>query len=352
MASVSEKPAGTEIRGEILAAAQRVQAQNNAGRQITALIINDTAYVTLIQTVDGFPDTSVLVMDRADYVAWEKSGNLKEMLLKQPKAAELQALVTEAGKLEENNSVQDRPSEQGPSANPDNQIADNVENQTTDTPDIQTTESPDSQTANTPDIQTTENPDNQPAENLDNQTPDNTDIQVTDNPDSTTTFKATPRSPWSIGLETTVSRLGQALQNGGGEQTSGELLPFYQAYVRPLEAVSADLLLGYRTKSNWTLRSGIGYSRLNTVAGTSSVSVNDSTRAEGIVRIDITAPGDTSFVTGIVPTTQTTTRTQEYFNHLTLLDIPILLGREFNFGKLSFQVEAGPSFNVQTRASA
>lgn len=165
-------------------------------------------------------------------------------------------------------------------------------------------------------------------------------------------FTSSRPAVWSLALETTVSRVSQAFTESAPFAGSESRLPFYEATLRPLEAISTDLLLGYQTPNNWTLRSGVGYTRINTVAEVNSVSVNDSLRGEGVVRVEIRAPGDTTFVMGTVNLTQTTTRTQRYYNNLTLLDIPLLIGRRFSFGKLDLNLEAGPVFNLTARASA
>lgn len=165
-------------------------------------------------------------------------------------------------------------------------------------------------------------------------------------------FTPAKQSIWTLGSSTSISRIGQTFVQGEGDQSSEDLLQLYQSNVRPLEAISADLMVGYQTRNNWTIRSGLGYTRINSVAEATSVSVNDSLRGEGIVRIDVRAPGDTSFIMGTVALTQTTTRNQTYYNNVTLIDLPILVGRRFTAGKFDLNLEAGPVLNLYARASA
>lgn len=119
----------------------------------------------------------------------------------------------------------------------------------------------------------------------------------------------------------------------------------------PLNAITGQLLVGYETGSGFSLRSGLGYTRINSVAEV-TIDTTITTVGTGISEIIINGPGDTTFITGIVERRVTTTGTSRYYNRLSTIDVPILLGKTFRAGKWRFSVEAGPVFNIITSGSA
>ncbi len=123
------------------------------------------------------------------------------------------------------------------------------------------------------------------------------------------------------------------------------------AVERPLEALSAQLLVGFETGNGFSLRSGIGYRRINSLAEY-TVDTVITTISTGIAEVIINGPGDTTFITGLVERRTHTTGTSRYYNQLTTIDLPILLGKNFRAGKWRFGVEAGPVLNLRTSGSA
>lgn len=119
----------------------------------------------------------------------------------------------------------------------------------------------------------------------------------------------------------------------------------------PLNAVSAQFLVGFETGNGFSLRSGLGYQRINSLAEY-TVDTVITTVSTGISEIIINGPGDTTFITGLVERRTHTSGTSRYYNNLTTVDLPILLGKTFRAGKWRFGVEAGPVLNLRTSGSA
>jgi len=120
---------------------------------------------------------------------------------------------------------------------------------------------------------------------------------------------------------------------------------------RVLEAVTADLLVGYQTTKGWTMRSGLSYQRVNSVVEARLESTVEL-RREGIAEIIINPGGDTSFVTGLINESVRTRSYNRYYNQLTTIDFPLLLGKTFSKGRWRIGLEAGPVFNLVTSGSA
>ncbi|MEM9929967.1 MAG: hypothetical protein AAF840_09125 [Bacteroidota bacterium] len=120
---------------------------------------------------------------------------------------------------------------------------------------------------------------------------------------------------------------------------------------RPLETISAQFLVGFETGNGFSLRSGLGYQRINSLAEY-TVDTVITTITTGISEIIINGPGDTTFITGLVERRTHTSGTSRYYNNLTTINLPILLGKTFRAGKWRFGVEAGPVLNLRTSGSA
>jgi len=123
------------------------------------------------------------------------------------------------------------------------------------------------------------------------------------------------------------------------------------AVERSLEALTAEVLAGYVTPSGWSLRGGLS---LNRIVSAAEAKV-DSTRTitvEAVTEIVIDAAGDTSFVYGEVTSVTDVDRYVRYYNRLTTVDVPLLLGKTFKKDRWRFHAEAGPVFNLRTSGSA
>jgi hypothetical protein len=162
-------------------------------------------------------------------------------------------------------------------------------------------------------------------------------------------FTKRRKAQWSIGAAGILSKAEReiiALETDESGQRARNL-----EVERPLNAVTGQILAGYETGSGFSLRSGLGYTRINSVAEV-TLDTTITTIGSGITDIIVNGPGDTTFITGVVERRIHTTGTSRYYNRLSTIDVPILLGKTFRAGKWRFGVEAGPVLNILTSGSA
>lgn len=157
--------------------------------------------------------------------------------------------------------------------------------------------------------------------------------------------------PWSLSVEGDLSMIDLSVDDFLFQQDTLPMVSLPEVVYQPLEAVSAAILLGYQTRSGWQIRTGLSVTRINTVANLTTETIE-----EGVMREGLTDPqiinGDTIYSIGLVSGTERTLRTQRYYNKLTLIDVPILLGKEFSFSRWRLGLEAGPVINLRAKGSA
>ncbi|WP_020571347.1 hypothetical protein [Neolewinella persica] len=162
-------------------------------------------------------------------------------------------------------------------------------------------------------------------------------------------FTKRRKAQWSIGAAGINSKPHREITALNVDQ-SGQSIRNLRVET-PLNAVTGQILAGYETGSGFSLRSGVGYTRINSVAEV-TLDTTVTTIGTGITEVIINGPGDTTFITGVVERRITTTGTSRYYNRLSTIDVPILLGKTFRAGKWRFGVEAGPVLNILTSGSA
>lgn len=162
-------------------------------------------------------------------------------------------------------------------------------------------------------------------------------------------FTRRRKAQWSIGVVGMGSKPKRKITAVSNEN-NGQMLRNLKVE-RPLNALTGQLLAGYETGSGFSLRSGLSYSRINSVAEV-TLDTTITTIGTGITEVIINGPGDTTFITGVVERRIHTTGTTRFYNRLSTLDVPILLGKTFRAGKWRFGVEAGPVLNLLTSGSA
>jgi len=114
-----------------------------------------------------------------------------------------------------------------------------------------------------------------------------------------------------------------------------------------LEIMQFGLSFNVQTKSNFTARIGVEYNRLaSRFSADTKQTVND-TIPNAVVSMTINEQtNDTIRTIGNVIITKTTTYTKETFNYFHLIDIPLLIGYEFNYDNWSIGLEAGVIANL------
>lgn len=136
------------------------------------------------------------------------------------------------------------------------------------------------------------------------------------------------------------------LRSGGGSGDSGS-----NQDEKSLEGLTFQALAGHHRPNGLSLRSGISYSRINSKI--SSESTEQTTVSQtGVVTIIENPDGSRTEQIGTVQVPQTITTKVKYFNSVTSLDIPLLLGYRFKGSKYSMMVEAGPTLNLSSGGSA
>ena len=136
------------------------------------------------------------------------------------------------------------------------------------------------------------------------------------------------------------------LRSGGGSGDSGS-----NQDEKSLEGLTFQALAGHHRPNGLSLRSGIIYSRVNSKI--SSESTEQTTVSQtGVVTIIENPDGSRTEQIGTVQVPQTITTKVKYFNSVTSLDIPLLLGYRFKRSKYSMMLEAGPTLNLSSGGSA
>lgn len=154
----------------------------------------------------------------------------------------------------------------------------------------------------------------------------------------------------SIALQQTIGL--PTLKISGITETGNPQLERNKASMTSLESFKSQLLLGLHINNRFFLRTGLAYRRINFRTDYSSSVIEELTDPEGILSIRVDVDGDSTFTYGPTNITRTESSRFRYYNSLTTLDIPLLLGYSFGKGKLQFSLEAGPVFNIGSFSKA
>lgn len=117
-----------------------------------------------------------------------------------------------------------------------------------------------------------------------------------------------------------------------------------------LEALSAELLLGYQHRRGWQLRTGVGLTEwTNRFEWVRSEEQTDT--ITGVTSIVINPGGDTTqVVEGPITRYRQLTYYKRTYNTLRQWDIPLLAAYQFGYGAWRFTVEGGLRFNIKQEA--
>ena len=105
----------------------------------------------------------------------------------------------------------------------------------------------------------------------------------------------------------------------------------------------------YSAKKHLYLRSGAEYTRIASVfSSNSSLTTIDSTWAAKEITVNtITGERDTMF--GNVPSITTTEFTKKHYNYIHLIDIPVIIGYQFEYEPWSIGIEGGIYANISAK---
>lgn len=125
-----------------------------------------------------------------------------------------------------------------------------------------------------------------------------------------------------------------------------------QSHERLLEQFNTQLLLGFQSHRGFSIHTGLIYQRNNVRLKYETTFSEDFTDPDGIISIRVDQQGDSTLIRGPVNTTRETNIQVQYHNSYTSFDVPLLLGYQFQLGKIGLQLEAGPIFNISANAKA
>lgn len=155
---------------------------------------------------------------------------------------------------------------------------------------------------------------------------------------------------WTLEPGIALSLTGRSISptegNPGGSQAEVN-----NQYEQALEAITFQGLAGYHHSTGLSLRTGLAFTRINSKV--ESVFTTTGTEpVETIIAIIESPNGSRSEQTGIVQVENETVTTEKYYNSITSMDIPLLIGYRFGGTKWGFTVEAGPTFNLSSGGTA
>ncbi len=121
---------------------------------------------------------------------------------------------------------------------------------------------------------------------------------------------------------------------------------------KSLEAITGQILVGRHWRTNGlSLRTGIAISKINSKVSEETTTTETVSRT-AVIRIIQHPDGTRTEETGTVQVQQTTTREERYYNSLSSVDFPLLLGYRLKGSRYALLLEAGPSLNISSGGDA
>jgi len=118
-----------------------------------------------------------------------------------------------------------------------------------------------------------------------------------------------------------------------------------------LEGISLQGLVGYHSASGLSVRTGLAMSRISSVL--EAEVDRPGTRTEEVVTTLIeNTNGVINEQTDLVEVAFIETTTSKFYNSVSSVDIPVLIGYRFSGNKWGLLVEAGPTFNISSGGEA
>ena len=160
--------------------------------------------------------------------------------------------------------------------------------------------------------------------------------------------KATKKLRVGLGLYGGVSKSTNELSSNGDigipEYTAGR-----NASEKQLETVHLGFEVSVYTKNHLYLRSGAEYTRIASLySSNSSLTSTDSVWDVTEIIIN-TATGKIDSIEGYVQTTTITEFTKKHYNYINLIDIPVIVGYQFEYEPWSVGIEGGIYANISTK---
>ena len=127
--------------------------------------------------------------------------------------------------------------------------------------------------------------------------------------------------------------------------------PALQPADTPLEAVTAETLVGYHRPGGLSLRTGVSLTRINTRAD-ATTEIEETVTQRGVINRVLQPDGTFTDEFGDVEVPTTRTIVGRYYNTLTSVDLPVLVGYRFGTRRWAATAEFGPSLNLAAGGQA
>ncbi|MFM9949088.1 MAG: hypothetical protein ACKV1O_14195, partial [Saprospiraceae bacterium] len=127
-------------------------------------------------------------------------------------------------------------------------------------------------------------------------------------------------------------------------------LPVRRESEEALEYLHGNLLLGARHHSGWYALTGLGYTSI-TERFSFNAERTERDSVGGITEIYINAEGDSTFTEGMVERIRYISYRKRTYSSYTLLDVPLIVGYEWEKRRWSFGAEAGIFLNISLKAT-
>lgn len=155
------------------------------------------------------------------------------------------------------------------------------------------------------------------------------------------------RPTFSLEFQAGISAVNRTLN---ATEASGNrldtLVNLRNSLEEPLEALHANLLVNAHFPSGFFVSSGVAFTQINEVYRNNSTVTEPIVDSMGIQKLIINLSGDTIPVIGPVISTRTTTFTKRFYNAYRLIDIPLFVGYQYDFGDWKTDFSLGFIANI------
>ena len=152
---------------------------------------------------------------------------------------------------------------------------------------------------------------------------------------------------FSIEFQTGISAVNRTLNSTGFDNPNLDTLRnLRNTFEAPLEALHANLLINAHFPSGFYVSSGVAFTQISEVYSNNSTQSETVIDPMGIQKRIINITGDTIDVIGPVETTVTSTFSKKYYNTYRMIDIPVFVGYQYDFGDWKTDFSLGVFANL------
>jgi len=149
----------------------------------------------------------------------------------------------------------------------------------------------------------------------------------------------------SIEFQTGISAVNRTL-NSTGMDGLDTLLNLRNTFEKSLEALHANLLVNAHFPSGFYVSSGVAFTQISEVYSNNSTQTTTEIDQMGIQKRIVNITGDTIDVIGPVETRVTTKFTKKYYNTYRMIDVPVFVGYQYDFGDWKTDFSLGVFANI------